>query len=115
MGSTEKAQATANRGHVDFMGQMIRYDNGTMNGIIKLPVEFTVELLNALLTEDAALAAVSYGTRWLADKLRKGQNRAIYECRGVTVIARLKEDSDGWLVLIEPYAPDSYKPKGAGE
>jgi hypothetical protein len=77
-------------------------------------VEVTVELLNALLTEVAAMAAVSYGTRWLADKLRMGQKYTIFECRGVTVIATLEENDNGWFVLFGPYAPDSFKAKGPG-
>ena len=97
------------------MGQMIRNDGGTTNGIIRLPVEVTVELLNALLTDDAAMAAVSYGTRWLADKLRRGQIRTIFECRGVTVIATLEENDNGWFMLLGQYAPDTFKTKGPGE
>ena len=85
-----------------------------MNGIIRLPVEVTVELLNALVTGEAAMAAVSYGTRWLADKLRRGQKWTIYECRGVTVIASLEENDDGWFILFGPYVPNTFKAKGPG-
>jgi hypothetical protein len=94
------------------MAQMVRYDGGPLNGIIKLPVMVTVELLNVLVTGDAAMAAISYATMWLAESLRMGQQFIIFECKGVSVIATLQEDEDGWSVLVEPCSVSAFTGKG---
>ena len=88
---------------------MVKYDGGPLNGIIRLPVQVTVELLNALVTADAAIAAMAYGALWLGEKLRRGQLYTIYECRGVNTMATLHDDTEGWFVLVEPFTADAIK------
>lgn len=96
------------------MAQSIRYDGGPLNGIIKLPVEITVELLNALATGEAAMAAISYATMWLSEAMRQDQQFTIFECSGVAIIATLQENEDGWTVLVEPCDASAFRPKGTG-
>jgi hypothetical protein len=83
-----------------------------MGRIIKLPVEVTVELLNVLVTGEAALAAISYATMWLSQAMRQGQQFTVFECSGVTIIATLQEHGDGWAVLVEPCTPAAFTRKG---
>lgn len=81
------------------MAQVMRL-YGASDGIIRLPVEITCGLLNELGSTGAAVAAMAYGTLWLADNLRQGQTCVGYECQGVTVSASLEEDAEGWHVLV---------------
>jgi hypothetical protein len=97
------------------MGKSIRYDGGPLNGIIQLPVNTTVELLNALESAGAAMAAISYATMWLSQAMRRGQQFTIFECAGVTIIATLQEDADGWAVLVEPCNASAFRSKGTEE
>lgn len=94
------------------MAQSIRYDGGPLNGIIKLPVQVTVELLNALETAAAAMAAISYATMWLSKAMRQGQQYTVFECAGIQIIATLQEDEAGWGVLVEPCAAAAFTRKG---
>ena len=82
------------------MAQLMRLYGEASDGIIRLPVEITCGLLNELGSTGAAVAAMAYGKRWLADSLRQGQTCAIYECQDVSIVARLEEDEDGWHVLV---------------
>jgi hypothetical protein len=94
------------------MAKSIRCDGGPLTGVIRLPVEVTVELLNALVTGEAALAAIAYATKWLSESLRRGQQFTIFECSGITIIATLQEYEDGWFVLVEPCNAAAFTKKG---
>ena len=83
------------------MAQLIKHDGEMLDGIIRLPLVITVELLIEL-GSGPTVAAMALGTRWLADNLRTGQSSVIYECQGVDVKASLEDDDDGWYVLVEP-------------
>lgn len=93
------------------MAQSIPYDGGPLNGLISLPMEVSVEMLNATLTASAAMAAIAYASKFLSESLRRGEQTTLYECSGVPLIASLIEDDDGWHVLIEPVTPAAFMPK----
>ena len=83
------------------MAQIMRLYGETYDGIIRLPTEVTFELLDALGSAAATSAATAFGKRWLADSRRLGQTKVTFDCQGVSIIASLKEDAEGWHVLVE--------------
>lgn len=93
------------------MATRIPYDGGPLNGLIGLPMEVSVEMLNATLTGGAAMAAIAYASKFLAESLRRGEQTVLYECSGVPLIASLVEDENGWYVLVEPVTPAAFSPK----
>jgi hypothetical protein len=83
------------------MAKIMRIYGETYYGIIRLPTEVTFELLDALGSAGTASTALAFGKRWLAYSLRLGENMVTFDCHGVRTIASLKEDADGWHVLME--------------
>jgi hypothetical protein len=84
------------------------FDSQQLTGLIALPIELTVETMNALEDCGAIMAAISYATKYLSESLRRREQFAIFECANVTLIATLVEYEDGWQIFLEPCTPKTF-------
>ncbi len=89
------------------------HDDLAMNPAFQLPVLISGELMDALGTEETALAAMAYATKFLAESIREGgPSSAIFECSGVEIIATVEEGNEGWYVMVECCNAAAFKRKG---
>jgi hypothetical protein len=95
------------------MSKSILYCGEVLNGHMKLPVEVTVGLLNALVNAEEVMAAIAYASKFMQASLLRGEQFTIFECAGVPIIATLVEDSEDWHILLEPCVPSTFQKKDA--
>ena len=83
------------------MAKTVKYEYPARNPTLQMPILISGELMDTLGTPEAALAAMSYASQFLAESIREGSSCSIFQCSGVEIIATMEEDDDGWYVMVE--------------